>query len=99
MNRYEAITLERRNRQQKRLAAAADALRITAKSFGVDVRFAGSFARGCVAPNSDLDVLVYESHCTDAFLSEVERLSILHDVEVDIWTVRDDQHPSIETIQ
>ena len=98
MTRYEAIIKERRARQYAKLERAANDIRDASRKHQVQVKFFGTFARNRVDKGSDLDILVYGTHVPDAFQSELDRIGVLHDVDLDIRKERDAPHLAMDAI-
>lgn len=98
MKRYEALIDARRKARQETLDAVASSVREAALRHGFDIEFFGSFADGRVGPNSDLDVLVKSPEVSDDFLSDIEKISMMNGIEIDVRFSRDAPHLLREAI-
>ena len=87
MTIYAELRQKRSEARKAKLDAAARAIAAWASTTGVEVRVFGSFARGRVDPNSDLDVLIVSGFSPEnryRIASLIEEVAEPFDVPVDV---------------
>ena len=98
ITRYRAILNEYADQQYKKLERAANDVRNASQKHGIAVKFFGSFANNRVDRESDLDVLLCSDTIPFDLKLELNRIAILHNIEMDVMKECNAPHPDVETI-